>query len=78
MEKNIIDFDENNVLMMKMITTLKIIVITSSKWLESTLKRNQSINELFIKSFVNWRIIKVENSWSYGRQFMIICTEILS
>jgi len=62
-EKHTIDFDENNVLMMKMITTLEIILITSSKWLESTLKRNQSMNELFIKSFVNWRIIKVENSW---------------
>jgi len=50
---------------MKMIITVEIILITSSKWLESTLKRNQSLNELFIKSFINgidWRIIKEENS----------------
>jgi len=54
-----------NVLMMKMIITVKIILITSSKWLESTLKRNKSMNKLFIKSFVNdidWRIIEEENS----------------
>jgi len=34
--------------------------------------------ELFIKSFINWRIIKEENSWSYGRKILIICTKILS
>jgi len=61
-----------NILMMKMIITVKIIFITSSKWLESTLKRNQSMNELFIKSFINdidWRIIKEEKSWSYAWRF---------
>jgi len=68
-EKNIINFDENNALMMKMIITLEIILITSSKWLESTLKINQSMNELFIKSFINWIINKDENSWSYARRF---------
>lgn len=31
-------------------------------------RRNQSKNELFIKSFINndWRIIKEERSWSYA------------
>jgi len=68
-EENIINFDEKNVLMMKMIITLEIILITSLKWLESTLKRNQSMNELFMKSFINWRIIKEGNSWSYAWRF---------
>ena len=63
-KENIINFDENNVLIIKMIVTLEIIFITSSKWLESAMKRNQSMNELFIKSFINWRLIKEENSWS--------------
>jgi len=61
-----------NVLMMKMIITVKIILSTSSKWLESTLKRNQSMNKLFIKWFINdidWRIIKEESSWSYAWRF---------
>jgi hypothetical protein len=57
---------------MRMHITLKIILIISSKWLESTLKRNQFMNELFIKSFINdiyWRNIKEENSWSYTWRF---------
>jgi len=60
-----------NVLMMRMHITLEIILIISSKWLELTLKRNQFMNELFVKSFINdidWRNIK-ENSWLYVWRF---------
>jgi len=64
-----------NFLMMRMHITLENILIISSKWLESTLKRNQFMNELFIKSLINdigWRNIKEENSWSYAwRKFKI-------
>jgi hypothetical protein len=57
---------------MRMHITLEISLIISSKWLESTLKRNQFINKLFINSLINdigWRNIKEENSWSYAWRF---------
>jgi len=47
--------------MKRMPLTLEIILIISLKGLESTLKRNQFMNELFIKSFINdidWKNIK--------------------
>ena len=61
-----------NLLMIRMPITLEIILIISSKWLESTLKRNQFMNELFINSLINdisWRNIKEEISWSYAWRF---------
>ena len=61
-----------NVLMKRMSLTLEIILIIWLKGLESTLKRNQFMNELFIKSFINdidWKNIKEENSWSYAWRF---------
>lgn len=58
--------------MTRMHITLEISLIISSKWLESTLKRNQFMNELFINSLINdigWRNNKEENSWSYAWRF---------
>jgi len=53
--------------------TRYLILVISSNWLESILKRNQFMNiELFIKSLINdidSRIIKDENSWSYAWRF---------
>jgi len=57
-----------NVIMIRIPITLEIILVITSKWLESTLKRNQFIKELFIND-VDWRIIKEENSWSYAWRF---------
>jgi len=65
-----------NVLMTRMHITLEISLIILSKWLKSTLKRNQFMNEFFVKSFINdidWRNIKEENSWSlYHKRLMMV------